>query len=238
MSDRFGARPVMQWVLISCLVCCGLLVMPRMDIWAPGSGVMARSTGVVKEVGKDFIVVAAAAGDVRYAFEPQAEASTEEQQRASAVVVLPQSASYQEPVVKAGDSVGKKQLLARGVTHIFFQANVWIFTFLVFIVGIAMGIGKAAVYRHIPDYFPSDVGVVGGMVGVLGGLGGFFCPIIFGYLLELTGLWTTCWMFFFALTAVCLSWMHIVIRRRMKAEAPAMLRQMEEESFSPIAEEA
>ena len=59
-----------------------------------------------------------------------------------------------------------------------------------------MGIGKAAVYKHIPDYFPDDVGVVGGIVGVLGGLGGFVCPVIFGYLLDATGLWTSCWMFF------------------------------------------
>ena len=36
----------------------------------------------------------------------------------------------------------------------------------------------------------------GGIVGVLGGLGGFVCPVIFGYLLEATGLWTSCWMFF------------------------------------------
>ena len=148
--------------------------------------------------------------------------------------MFPKSASWQEPAVKVGDEVSKKQLLARGVTHIFFQANVWIFTGLVFVVGIAMGIGKAAVYRHIPDYFPNDVGVVGGMVGVLGGLGGFFCPIIFGYLLQATGLWTTCWMFFLALTAACMVWMLSVIRRRVKEEAPAVLRELESETFGAV----
>jgi NNP family nitrate/nitrite transporter-like MFS transporter len=54
----------------------------------------------------------------------------------------------------------------------------------------------AAVYKHIPTYFPHDVGVVGGIVGVLGGLGGFFFPILFGYLLQASGIWTTCWLFF------------------------------------------
>ena len=39
------------------------------------------------------------------------------------------------------------------------------------VLGAVMGIGKAAVYKHIPDYFPQDVGGVGGIVGVLGGLG-------------------------------------------------------------------
>ena len=90
-----------------------------------------------------------------------------------------------------------------------------------------MGIGKAAVYKHIPDYFPHDVGVVGGIVGVLGGLGGFVCPVIFGYLLKATGLWTSCWMFFFVLIAVCLVWMHVVIRRMLQQKAPHLMHQME-----------
>lgn len=231
MSDKLGPRPVMQWVLGSCAVCCGLLIIPRMDIESPGSGVMARSAGIVKTVSAGEIVVETARGDVRYAYTAYAEDAEFEKARDSGVIILPRSSSWQEPVVQPGDPVGKKQLLAKGVTHIFFQANVWIFTGLVFIVGIAMGIGKAAVYRHIPDYFPNDVGVVGGMVGVLGGLGGFFCPIIFGYLLQGTGLWTTCWMFFFVLSVACLVWMMLVVRRLTKAEAPGLVRQIETESF-------
>jgi NNP family nitrate/nitrite transporter-like MFS transporter len=94
-------------------------------------------------------------------------------------------------------------------------------------VGAVMGIGKAAVYKHIPDYFPDDVGVVGGIVGVLGGLGGFVCPVIFGYLLRSTGLWTSCWMFFVALIAVCFIWMHIVIQRMMRRQAPELSKRIE-----------
>ncbi len=63
------------------------------------------------------------------------------------------------------------------------------------IVGAIWGIGKASVYKLIPEYYPQEVGVVGGIVGVLGGLGGFISPIIFGWLLELTGLWSSAWMF-------------------------------------------
>ncbi len=128
-------------------------------------------------------------------------------------LILPVSRTWQEPAVEVGETVIKKQLLARGVTHIYFQANVWIFTILVFLIGIAMGIGKAAVYKYIPDYFPNDVGVVGGMVGVLGGLGGFVCPILFGFLLESLGLWTTTWMFLLGITALCLIWLNVVVRR-------------------------
>jgi len=65
------------------------------------------------------------------------------------------------------------------------------------------------------------------MVGVLGGLGGFFCPIIFGYLLEGTGLWTSCWMFMLLLSAICLIWMHIVIQNKMRKRAPDLMREFE-----------
>ena len=51
------------------------------------------------------------------------------------------------------------------------------FTLLVFAVGVAMGIGKASVYTYIPQYFPKDVGAVGGLVGAIGGLGGFVLPL-------------------------------------------------------------
>ena len=149
------------------------------------------------------------------------------------VLVLPTAAFWQEPVVEVGETVKKKQLLARGVTHIFFQANVWIFTGLVFIVGIMMGIGKAAVYKLIPQYYPKDIGVVGGIVGVLGGLGGFVCPILFGYMLEFTGIWTTCWIFFTAVTFGCFFWMQWVLRRMVQDEAPSLLFKIEHPEGGP-----
>ena len=130
------------------------------------------------------------------------------------LLILPTSNFWHEPVVQVGDEVKSRQLLAKGVTHIYFQANVWIFTGIVLVAGIMMGMGNAAVYRHIPDYFPNDVGVVGGMVGVLGGLGGFFGPVIFGYLLRGTGIWMTNWMFLAFISVVCLVWMHLVTQRQ------------------------
>lgn len=100
-----------------------------------------------------------------------------------------------------------------------FPVGAYTFTIVACIVGIAMGIGKAAVYKHIPTYFPNEVGVVGGMVGVLGGLGGFACPIIFGFLLDATaseanpaGLWTSSWMFLSGISVLCLLWMMKAIR--------------------------
>jgi len=228
MSDRFGARTVMYWVFGICLVVCGLLIVPRMDIFAPGSGVIARAPGTVASVSEEVVVVEAEQrAPATYELTPKEGDLVTEQERRTGVLIWPRGMSWHEAVVEPGDEVRPKQLLARGHTHIFFQANVWVFTILSLVLGAVMGIGKAAVYKHIPDYFPHDVGVVGGIVGVLGGLGGFVCPVIFGYLLKATGIWTTCWMFFFVLTAVCLAWMHVVVRRMTREQTPDIAERFE-----------
>lgn len=218
MSDVWGARLVMYWVLGSSLMCCLFLIVPQMHIRSPGSGIMAWADGEVTQVSNEAVVIRATKTGQETTYPLQfkkAELVTDEEQN-KRVLVLPRSMSWQEPAVVVGQQVQRKELIARGITEIFFQANIWIFTILSLIIGAVMGIGKAAVYKHITDYYPTDVGVVGGIVGVLGGLGGFVCPVIFGYLLRATGLWTSCWMFFAVLVAVSLIWMHIVVRRQMR----------------------
>jgi len=55
------------------------------------------------------------------------------------------------------------------------------FVILIFCLGVSMGIGKASVYTYVPQYFPKDVGAVGGLVGAVGGMGGFALPLIFAW---------------------------------------------------------
>lgn len=221
MSDKFGARRVMYWVLGTSVAVSFLLIIPRMEITSPGRGVMAAKGGTVTEVTPSSVTVDTKTYPIK-TFSDKLKGVEERD------LLLPTRDSWQEPVVKPGDVVKKKELLARGITKIYFQANVWVFAFLVILIGIIWGIGKAAVYKHIPEYFPNEVGVVGGMVGVIGGLGGFFCPILFGYLLEGTGLWTSAWMFMFFLSAICIIWMHRVISRMTKRSAPVLARQIED----------
>ncbi len=228
MSDRFGARTVMYWVLGLSLACCLLLIIPQMDIRSPGSGIMAKAAGEVQSVSDTEIILLTNAGQKQsYSLVRKQGELVSQEERTKRVLVWPRSTSWQEAVVEPGATVKKKELLARGVTEIFFQANIWVFTGLSLILGGVMGIGKAAVYKHIPDYFPQDVGVVGGIVGVLGGLGGFVCPVIFGYLLKATGLWTSCWMFFSIIVAICIVWMHLVVQKMMRTEAPHVHHRME-----------
>ena len=48
-----------------------------------------------------------------------------------------------------------------------------------------MSLGKAAVFKHIPVYYPKNVGAVGGVVGMIGGIGGFLLPLTFVCLMML-----------------------------------------------------
>ena len=206
MSDKWGARKIMYGVLSLSVTISLLLVVPKMEIYSPGIGILAQRPGVVTEVTDTRIVVDDQIYEIR-------QRDIDFDAIDDSIMVLPTKDTWQEAVVAVGQEVKRRELLAKGITKIYSQANVWIFAGLVIVLGSVWGIGKAAVYKHIPDYFPEQVGVVGGMVGVLGGLGGFFCPIIFGYLLEWTGLWTSAWMFMLVLSLACYVWMHRTVMK-------------------------
>ncbi len=206
LADKVGARIILLWTFGICLVAMFFLFIPRMEIQAPGQGVMAIKSGIVKSATSQQIIV----GEEMYKLQTKAGDSSEVTIRfgihhdKEGFLFLPTTSYHQEPVVREGDKIEKGALLAKGITLIYFQANKWIFSALVFIIGLMMGIGGAAVYKYIADYYPENIGTVGGIVGVLGGLGGFFGPIVFGYLLSKTGIWTTCWMFLATLGMICI----------------------------------
>src|SRR5690625_5088562 len=92
------------------------------------------------------------------------------------------------------------------------KMGLWPFVAVMFALGFFMSLGKAAVFRHIPVYYPKHVGSVGGLVGMIGGLGGFVLPVVFGALLDLTGIWTIAFVLLFFIVLVSLGWMHFSIR--------------------------
>jgi|TARA_B100000315_G_C14537003_1_gene568971 NNP family nitrate/nitrite transporter-like MFS transporter len=102
------------------------------------------------------------------------------------------------------------------------------FVALTFVFGIFMAIGMAAVYKHIPVYYPKSVGVVGGLVGMIGGLGGFIMPIAFGIMNDLTGIWTSCFMLMFAIVSISIIWMHLSIRQMERAALPDRMPELPE----------
>jgi nitrate/nitrite transporter NarK len=51
-----------------------------------------------------------------------------------------------------------------------------------------LGLGNGAVFKLVPQYFPRETGTVTGLVGALGGLGGFFPPLLLGFFRDHLGI--------------------------------------------------
>lgn len=99
-----------------------------------------------------------------------------------------------------------------------FEITLLGFVFLTFVLGFFMSLGKAAVFKHIPVYYPKSVGAVGGVVGMIGGLGGFLLPLTFGMLNDVIGVWQSSFMLLFVIAAAALAWMHFAILRAERVE--------------------
>jgi len=98
--------------------------------------------------------------------------------------------------------------------------NVWMFTLLMFVMGMAWAFGKASVFKYISDDYPHNIGVISGIVGLAGGLGGFVLPILFGVLVDLTGVRSSCFMLMYGVVWVSLIWMYFTEVRRAEVIGP------------------
>ena len=86
--------------------------------------------------------------------------------------------------------------------------NVYAFTGLMAVLGVAMAFGKASVFKYIADDYPNNIGTISGIVGLAGGLGGFVLPILFGALLDFTGIRSSAFMLMYGVVWVSLIWMY------------------------------
>jgi NNP family nitrate/nitrite transporter-like MFS transporter len=114
--------------------------------------------------------------------------------------------------------------------HLGYTIGLAPFAVLVFLLGCAMGVGKAAVFKHIPEYFPGNVGAVGGLVGMLGGLGGFFLPPLFAYTKAWSGFPSSTFFVLFVLTLTCALWMHWTVVHMLHQESPELAGRLESPS--------
>jgi len=103
----------------------------------------------------------------------------------------------------------------KGEMSLHLGLNVWVFTALLFILGIAWGFGKASVFKYISDEYPHNIGVISGIVGLIGGLGGFLLPILFGAIVDLTGVNSGVFMLMYGITWVSLIWMYLTEVRKV-----------------------
>ncbi len=97
--------------------------------------------------------------------------------------------------------------------HLYIELNVWIFTLLLLVIGLAQGFGRASVYKLVNDYYPEQMGSVGGLVAMLGALGGCTLPILFGIAVDLAGVYSAGFMLLYGVLAMCMLLMHLAIKR-------------------------
>ena len=86
--------------------------------------------------------------------------------------------------------------------------NVYSFTAIMAVLGVAWAFGKASVFKYISDDYGANIGTISGIVGLAGGLGGFILPILFGLLMDATGVRSSCFMLMYGVVWVSLIWMY------------------------------
>ena len=105
-------------------------------------------------------------------------------------------------------------LTVNGPASFHIGLNVYAFTALMFVLGIAWAFGKASVFKYISNDYGANIGAVSGIVGLAGGLGGFVLPVIFGLLMDVTGVRSSAFMFMYGIVWVSLIWMYWTEVRR------------------------
>lgn len=96
-----------------------------------------------------------------------------------------------------------------------------LFALLMGVVGVAMGIGKASAFKAVADEFPRDIGAVGGLVGMLGALGGFLLPLLFGAVGRKVGVPQAAFLVPLALATISLAWLRATNPSAIPTAEPA-----------------
>jgi NNP family nitrate/nitrite transporter-like MFS transporter len=78
------------------------------------------------------------------------------------------------------------------------------FTLLLFALGVALAFGMASTFKYVGDGFADSMGVVTGLVGLAGGLAGFLLPILWGEVLDLVRVRSSCFMLLYGVVWVSL----------------------------------
>jgi MFS transporter, NNP family, nitrate/nitrite transporter len=83
-----------------------------------------------------------------------------------------------------------------------------------------LGLGNGAVFKLVATHFPREAGVVTGLVGAAGGLGGFFPPLLMGFVHDLTGGYAIGFMLLSEFALLCLLVNILVLQQRASLLMP------------------
>ena len=78
---------------------------------------------------------------------------------------------------------------------------------------LCLGMGNGSVFQLVPQRFRKEIGVMTGLVGMAGGLGGFYLASSLGFSKQLTGSYQTGFLIFAALAIVALVGLTVVKSR-------------------------
>ncbi|WP_372770935.1 nitrate/nitrite transporter [Pseudoalteromonas sp.] len=106
----------------------------------------------------------------------------------------------------------------KGDVELNIEVNIYLFTGLILIIGIAQGFGRASVYKIIQNYYPTQMGQVGGFVAFIGATGGCTLPILFGLADDLVGVYSASFMLLYGVLACCMIVMHSAQKSVLKAK--------------------
>ncbi|CAM3822274.1 nitrate transporter NarK [Bacillus paramycoides] len=102
-----------------------------------------------------------------------------------------------------------------------FMPSMHMYTFGCLLVAFCAGIGNGTIFKLVPMYFSEQAGIVNGLVSALGGLGGFFPPLILTLLFQLTGHYA---IGFMALSEVALACLIITVWMYSQEKLLVMLK--------------
>ena len=94
--------------------------------------------------------------------------------------------------------------IATGLSTIFLSLPVFILGML------CLGMGNGAVFQLVPQRFSQEIGVMTGLVGMTGGVGGFYLASSLGYSRQLTGSYGSGFLIFALLALAALGCLTMV----------------------------
>ena len=96
---------------------------------------------------------------------------------------------------------------------VFVPTSIWL-AMPVFVLGmLALGMGNGAVFQLVPQRFARQMGVVTGLVGMSGGVGGFYLASSLGYSKQISGSYGPGFLVFALLAAAALVCISGIARR-------------------------
>ncbi|WP_070808168.1 MFS transporter [Halalkalibacter okhensis] len=110
------------------------------------------------------------------------------------------------------DKLGANQIIIFLFSGIILSASIMaisldnfsLFSISCILMALLLGAGNGAVFKLVPSVSPNNTGAVTGIISAIGGIGGFFPPLVMGMVKEMTGTYSSGFMLLGFFAAGCL----------------------------------